>query len=104
MYVCLNVIEHLREILLLQMTMFTANRKRGEGMTVVDMPLLDTPWSRISEKYGGLQNSHCRDLEMDYLRCYGLLGVHMADRNPICQKYMDDFMECSFGNKTVSCQ
>jgi NADH dehydrogenase (ubiquinone) Fe-S protein 5 len=64
------------------------------------MPIIDLPFSRLTEHWFTWQNGICADAEMDFALCAGRVG---AMRAPVdCKKYHDDFVECAYRIKTLA--
>ncbi len=70
------------------------------GMRTMDMPIIDTPWSRIGENWANHQHTTCAAWELDYMRCASSVGEQRARTE--CKNYLDDFLECRDQTKTVS--
>jgi len=62
------------------------------------MPIIETPYSRMSEHWFTWQSGYCADAEMDFAMCAGRVGQRNVER--MCKQYHDDFMECAYRTKT----
>ena len=65
-----------------------------------DLPMFHTPFTRFMEDWFTFQKGPCADHEIDYARCAGTVGMIRAEKE--CSRYMDDFVECAWGVKSVS--
>jgi len=73
--------------------------KPNEMVGVHNMPLIETPWSWVSDHWMTWQGGPCGEDEYYFMKCVGHVGVKRA---PVeCKKLHDDFMECAFRMKTV---
>ena len=63
------------------------------------MPIIQTPYSRMTEHWFTWQNGPCADAEMDFALCAGRVGVHNVEK--ACKQYHDDFVECAYRIKTL---
>lgn len=61
-------------------------------------PVIDTPFTRISEHWLTQQGGPCGDYELDYSRCAARVGGLRAATE--CRKFLDDFLECRGKFKT----
>lgn len=71
------------------------------GQRTMDLPIIDTPLSRIGEQWATSQRTVCAAWEMDFMRCASSVGDKRARTE--CKRYLDDFLECRDQTKTVSC-
>jgi len=62
------------------------------------MPIIESPYSRISEHWWTFQGAYCADAEMDFALCSARVGIHNTAK--VCKQYHDDFMECAYRVKT----
>jgi len=62
------------------------------------MPIMDGPFSRMTEHWLTWQAGVCADAEMDFVLCAGRVGQKNVER--VCKQYHDDFMECAYRTKT----
>ena len=69
------------------------------GMTTHDMPIIDTPFSRVGENWYTNQRNSYAPWELDYMRCASSVGEQRAKTE--CKVYLDDFLECQNKTKTV---
>ena len=75
---------------------------RGPGIFEIrDLPIIDTPFTRLCEPWFSTQKGGCADFEMDYVRCAARVG-HKNVEKSICMKYMEDWMECAYKLRSVS--
>jgi len=74
-------------------------KKEDEMVGLHNMPLIDTPWSWISDHWHTYQDGPCADDEYYFVKCVGHVGVVRAPTE--CKKLHDDFIECSQRLKTV---
>lgn len=77
--------------------------KDERGPTTVeihDLPIIDLPFTRLTEHWFTHQYGPCKDFQMDYVRCAGRVGAKHETTK--CKEYLDDWMECAFKVKTVS--
>ena len=65
-----------------------------------DLPMFHSPFTRFMEDWFTFQKGPCADHEIDYARCAGSVGMIRAEKE--CTHYMDDFIECAWGVKSVS--
>jgi len=61
-------------------------------------PVIDTPFTRVTEHWLTQQGGVCQDYEMDYSRCAARVGGMRAVTE--CRKFLEDFMECRSKIKT----
>jgi NADH dehydrogenase (ubiquinone) Fe-S protein 5 len=62
------------------------------------LPIIETPYSRITEHWFTWQASPCADAEMDFALCAGRVGAY--NTASACKQYHDDFIECAYRIKT----
>ena len=72
----------------------------GRHFPAANLPLVYTPFTRISATLGENQGNACGDFEMDFYRCAARVGRERAKVE--CVKEIDDFLECKWGDKMVS--
>ncbi len=66
---------------------------------IAQLPIMEGPFTRISDHMWTYQSSLCRDWEMDYMRCAGRVGLQQSEKK--CSKLLDDWEECLFRRKQV---
>jgi len=64
-----------------------------------NMPIIETPWSWVSDHWWTFQSGKCAQDEYYFLKCVGHVGVARAPTE--CKQLHDDFVECVFRFKTV---
>jgi len=72
----------------------------GTGESFTNLPVFDTPFTRIAENWCTDQNTQCRDYEMDFVRCQAKIGMKKSQTNEMCLRYWDDYAECRYKLKT----
>jgi len=72
-------------------------KKRHE--VIGKMPIIETPYSRVSEHWWTFQGGPCADAEMDFALCSARVGVNNAAS--VCKQYHDDLMECAYRVRTL---
>ena len=70
-----------------------------EMVGVHNMPLIEKPWSWISDHQWTFQDGPCADSEYYFMKCVGHVGVHRAPTE--CKKLREDFVQCAFRLRTV---
>lgn len=73
--------------------------KPNTGFKPGALPVIETPFTRLTESWMTHQGSACRDYEMDYIRCQARVGRLRAETE--CRKFIEDFMECRWKVKTA---
>jgi len=63
------------------------------------MPIIDSPFARVTEHWWTFQGGPCADAEMDLALCSERVGVRNTAK--VCKQYHDDFMECAYRIKTL---
>lgn len=73
--------------------------KKDEMIGLHSMPLIETPWSWVTDQWWTYQLGPCADDEYYFTKCVGHVGVRRA---PVeCKQLHDDFIECAHRFKTV---
>ena len=73
--------------------------KDDEMVGLHNAPIIETPWSRVSDQWWSYQMGPCADDEYYFIKCVGHVGVRRA---PVeCKQLHDDFVECAHRYKTV---
>jgi len=62
------------------------------------LPVIRTPYTRLSEPWWHFQNGPCGDAELDFARCSARVGINNVEK--VCKEYHDDFIECAYRIKT----
>jgi len=76
--------------------------KEDELVGLHNLPIVDTPWSWMSDHWWTHQDGPCADDEYYFVKCVGHVGVARA---PVeCKKLHDDFVECAYRLRTVRLQ
>ena len=63
------------------------------------LPIIETPYTRLTEHWFTWQGGPCADAELDFMMCSARVGAKLAETE--CKKYHDDFIECAYRIKTV---
>jgi len=74
-------------------------KKDHEMLGLHNMPIIETPWSWVTDHWYTYQGGACADDEYWFTKCVGRVGVVRAPTE--CKQLHDDFMECAFRWKTV---
>lgn len=73
--------------------------KHPEMMRIHDLPVINTPFTRMCETWGTNQSGVCAAYELDFIRCAERVGARRMDNE--CRKLYYDFQECRFKQKSV---
>jgi len=74
-------------------------KKEYELVGLHNLPIVETPWSWVSDHWWTFQKGACADDEYYFMKCVGHVGVARAPTE--CKQLHDDFIECVFQYKTV---
>jgi len=64
------------------------------------MPIIRTPYTRITEPWWHWQNGPCADAELEFAQCSARVGLDNVAKD--CKQFHDDFMECAYRVKTMN--
>jgi len=73
--------------------------KENELIGLHNMPIIETPWTWVTDHWYTYQGGPCAEDEYWFTKCVGHVGVQRAPTE--CKKLHDDFVECAFRFKTV---
>ena len=78
------------------------SREANPISSIGNFPVIDTPFSRLTEHWFTFQSSNCKEMELDWARCAARCGIERSRSE--CSKYFEDLNECSLRAKHVSIQ
>ena len=71
----------------------------GDTANSNDLPVIFTPFTRMTEHWGTHQKGPCAKRELDWAQCAASVGDARAQTE--CSKYLEDFLECTEKTKAV---
>ena len=74
-------------------------KKDEELVGLHNLPIIDTPWSWVTDHWWTYQDGHCADQEYYFVKCVGRAGLARARVE--CKQLHDDFVQCAFRYKSV---
>jgi hypothetical protein len=79
--------------------MYVPSREHEASMNYLELPVFETPITRVVDHFATLQKGPCARHEMDFARCAARVGLEKS--RTVCTAFLQDMHECVYRLKVV---